>query len=237
MKKILVLLSILSFSIYSFSQEKITGFGKLQLGMSSDIIMEIGYPIIKIKTPSAYINKVYKNTTSIKIFKFISDTITFAKPKNDCYLDNRVEHYYIPFVSITENIKLEGVELVFFENKLITIKCNSNSLLKEALDLKYGNSTFTTEEEKREFVYTYTGNTITKTDVTYTYEWATNSPNVTCIDRFMKFHNSKGEPLYLTYTKLHDSSYDEELRISEKRIEDRGNSKKTVSTTDLLKGF
>lgn len=217
MKKLffVFILYFLSTSIYS--QLKINGFGKLKLDDPVTIVNQMGYEVIPISTQDEYFSKVYKKYNSTKIYELLPDTIQNYKISSSS-LDKRVRVFSIPKYPVTEKIEIKLVTLKFFNNKLIDIFCDLTIELTDALTTKYGEPKIKVEEEDHEFVNSYSGNSVTKTDKTFTSTWETNDLNISCTSLLKHYYNDKGEENFISFVHLYNTSYGEEIRKAEDSI-------------------
>ena len=241
-KTIMILISLIS--MFSFSQEKINGFGKLKLGMSVSDLPELAVAI-QIRNKNEYYKNVYGNTTN-KVFEMFPDT-------NDEYnivgsLDKRVRSFHIGNMSITDNIFIFDIDLKFFDGKLYEIYVHEGNVpgyknarkLDELLTTKYGAPKSDSKEEEKYYTNSY-GTKITKKDQTFEHTFNTNSPNVRCYYYFSSRHDSKGEISFMEFIRLYETNIwnlvydaeDEQQEIIKKRIEKREEDKKK----ELLIGF
>jgi hypothetical protein len=240
LKKTILTLLFLYIYIGLNAQTKITGFGKLKLGSPITIISEMGYSVESISTNQDYYKKIWKSkysgTSATKIYEFIADSTQDSQITSSS-LDPRVRVFWISNYSVTDGIEIKAVKLKFFNEKLIDIYCDGNEKLDEALTIKYGDPQKDVKEEEKKFTYTYTGNTVTKIDRTFTSKWETNDKNITCVGVLMKWYNNEGEENYLTYVQLSDNSYNEEINKVETTIKERIKNKKQLIKKQSLDGF
>jgi hypothetical protein len=217
MKKVSMALLFALTTIVSYSQNKMNGLGKLQLGMSIDDIPELSNAT-KMNSYDEYIRKVYKNTTNRNIYEQISDTSGLKYSHLGSY-DKSVRVFTIPTYQITENIELKLVELKFKDNKLYSIYADYDSKLNDGLTIKYGEPKLETEEKEQNYTNGY-GTKITKVDQRFEKTWVTNDINLSCISVLYKYHDSKGQANYITYTHLKNKSISTQVENEEKRIKD-----------------
>lgn len=138
MKK-LILIVIILFTITMESQIKINGFGKLQLGMTSEEVFNLNNNKTKVYTDS--IDKHFN-------FCGFEQTEEFMK-----FNGSEVKYYYIHSLPITEEISI-NVLLGFYEDKLFSILINnlgSSNILELILD-KYGKPTITYRDNLKKFI-------------------------------------------------------------------------------------
>jgi len=236
MRKTILSMIFLSTIIGLSGQTKITGFGKLRLGDSISIVNEMGYDVETVTKDNDYFSKVYKNSRATKIYELVADS-TEERPVTGSSLDLRVRVFAAPKYSVTDNIEIKSVQLKFFKNRLIEINCDGDSKLEEALTLKYGEPKKNLKEKENKFTYTYTGNTVTKTDQTFTSEWTTNDKNISCTSVLSKWYSSKGEASYLSYINLADNSHNEDIRKTEEAVKERLKNRELLKKKESLNGF
>jgi len=219
------------------AQTKIRGFGKLKLGSTTEILNDMGYSKIeRISNDDDYYEKVYDNPKAKKIFELIADTNEKYQVVSSS-LDKRVRVFKVPKYSVTKNIKIESVELTFFNDSLIYIQCDYNEQLTEALTIKYGEPEIDIKEKEKQFTSTYTGNAITKIEETFTSEWQTNDSMVSCRSFLKKYYNSDGEERFISYVSLSDISHFAEIMEEEKRVKERIKNRELLEKKKALEGF
>ena len=214
MKTLLFAFTISFFALTISAQNKITGFGKLQLGMSVYDIPELS-KAKKVTTSVQYFTSVYNNTSK-NVYEVICDT-TEKYPQG--IYDTRVREFQIGKYNVTESIEVTNITLKFFNDKLYSIDIK-DSKLNELLTAKYGDGELTSKEEDHTFQNGY-GATFVKTDRTFTTTWKTDEPNVTCKSVLMSWYNDHGEHNVIAYTILEDDSHKDEINDASKIIEDR----------------
>ena len=116
MKKLLVF-SMLLVSFVSYGQQKITSFGKLQLGMSVNDMTELSNA--KYIKQSEYFDKVYENKT-INVYEAQLDTL--KRGLSFVTTSTNVRIFQIGQVKLTDNITLKDVTLKFYNDKLYSIQ-------------------------------------------------------------------------------------------------------------------
>lgn len=248
MKKYLILLCLI-FSSYSYTQVKpiketvikkddqklkITGFGKLQLGMSVSDLDELK----EAKEMTSYIDyvmKVYRKIDNKTVYEQIFDSTkvqrSFASP------NNKVRIFTVPKIKITDNIALILVELKFYEDKLYDILCNTNTDVDEALTFKYGAPKIEKKVEEKKFTYTNTGNTVTKIENTYTSTWNTNDTNIDCHSYIRNLFDNEGKESYISFIKLNNMSIVDNVYVFEKKYFVAEKIKKEALKKAKLSGF
>ena len=240
MKKTIIILLITLIAIFSFSQEKINGFGRLKLGMSVSDLPELNdLKLIQIRNKNDYFRKAY-HSESNEVFEMFPDT-------NEEYnivgsLDKRVRSFHIGNIYITDNINIKNVDLKFFDGKLYHIQVDNESSknLDELLIAKYGAPKTDFNEKEKYYTNSY-GTKITKNEITLEQTFNTNSPNIRCYYHFSNYYNSKGEVSFLQYINLFEVSIvsivheenDKQKEIIKNRIAKREEDKKK----ELLIGF
>ena len=213
---------------------KITGFGKLRLGMYVKDLDELK-AAKEMKTYNDFISKVYKNYSNNNVYEQITDTTKiergFGSP------DKKVRIFTVPKINVTDEIVLKFVELKFYDDKLYYIKCDYDKNLIDALTLKYGAPKVDTKEEDREFTYTYTGNKITKKERKYTSNWSTGDIDVICQSMMSNYFNSKGEESFLSYVNLYNKQTLIMISKSESDFFDKKKAKEEAEKKAKLSKF
>jgi len=214
MKVLLFAFTIVFFTLTTSAQNKITGFGKLQLGISVNDIPELS-KAKKVTTSDQYYKSVYNNTSK-NVNEVVCDTLE-KNPKGT--YDTRVREFQIGQYNVTESIVVTDITLKFFNDKLYSIDIK-DSKLRELLEAKYGNGKLTTEKEDHTFQNGY-GAKFVKTDKTYTTTWETDNQNVTCKSVLMSWYNDHGEQKIISFTILEDDSHTDEINEASTIIKDR----------------
>jgi len=218
MKKIMLLALATMLTLNVISQTPLTGIGKLKLYSPISLINELGYnentKIIDNK--SDFFKYAYKKSSGDNIYEIVQDS---TKEKfYGGYYNKDVRKFYLPSYKVIPTLEINCLNLVFYKDTLISIKCNGSTELGEALDLKYGNSNLDLKTEDHTFTYTYTGATVIKTDETYTKTWNTNTKNITCNSVLMIWYDSKGEKLSDYTFSLSDNYYEKIISDIESKI-------------------
>ena len=230
MKQILVVAIALIASISSYSQNKITGFGKIQIGMSVESLEELQNA--KAVPNSDFYTKVYKNTSK-NIYESVLDTtqkyISFGS------LDKRVRVFQLGQLQLTENILLTDITLKFFNNKLYEIEVQDKKM-DELMTSKFGNPKEDVKTKDNTFVNGY-GTKFVKTDITTTHTWETGNLNLSCWYTDMYWYNDKGEIRYAGYAMLRDKSIGKQVEEEENKVIARINKREEDKKKDLVKGF
>ncbi|OAV70685.1 hypothetical protein Barb4_01170 [Bacteroidales bacterium Barb4] len=185
-----------------FSQEKITGIGKLKLFSSANVIKEIGYikePIL-VTSEREYLSKVYKKYENKELY-----LLGISENKNDKiarvpFCDS-VKVYYIPSYIPVDGVVLSGITLKFFNDSLYSIMIDSPDGLRAALTLKYGKPEHEKKEKERIFVNGL-GIEITKIDSEYTTTWEKENKEISCYYFSKFYHSDKGELNHFEYFSL-----------------------------------
>lgn len=227
---LVLIITILAFN-QVFGQEKITGFGRLQIGMSIDSIPELQNAKL-IRTHEQYMDEVYGDQ-STRVFELDPDTTKEAY--GFASFDPRVREFYVGVFNLTPTIQIEKVEMKFFNNKLYSIKIEDLKL-KDLLVTKYGDGTLTSETKDHTFQNGY-GAKFVKTDRTYTRTWATGNPSYTCYFVTMLWYNDKGKENGLAYGLLEDKSYEDEIRAANKAVKERMRQRELQSKKAAIDGF
>lgn len=194
MKKLLLLFCLLTISILSLAIEKkthlVTGISIFQIGASKEKILhdldsmnfkgpveESAYKLSKYHSDQLKSNNiVYKGKLSVDTLNLnpdkVYDTNLYLEME---MLNPNVEKYFIKIFPITDEIKLENVELFFYNGQLEYFTINNNKSVSDALDLKYGESNSEVKTKEVTCTYTYTGATKIEKDIEVTKTW--DNPN------------------------------------------------------------
>jgi hypothetical protein len=231
MKKVLMVTMITLTSFIGFGQQKISGFGKLQLGMSVNDIPELTNSI-EVKNSNDYIMKVYQNTSN-KVYEVFADTTDKYNTMGS--FDKRVRVFHLGNYNVTENINIKDVDLKFFNNKLYSIHVGDYKI-DELLTTKYGEPKKDFEEKEKYYTNGY-GMKITKKDQTFKHTYNTNIPNVECYYELMSWHDSKGEKLIVSFTILEDKIISDVVSKEVDMVKSRINKREEDKKKGLVSGF
>jgi hypothetical protein len=193
----------------------ITGFGKLQLGMSIEDIPELSN-----QKNSTNVTEIFPDTTK-KYFR------------GD--LDKRVRTFKLVKLALTENIIVNEVQLKFFENHLYHIFIGDTKM-NDLVKTKYGIGKTELKEKEKTFQNGY-GATFVKTDKTFKTSWIVDKPNVSLESSILTWHNEKGEKLDAYYIVLQDTKHNDEIAEVNaqirKRIQQNIDNKNKVELKDF----
>lgn len=246
MKKTIIILFITLIAIFSFSQEKINGFGRLKLGMSVSDLPELNdLKLIQIRNKNDYFRKAY-HSESNEVFEMFPDT-------NEEYnivgsLDKRVRSFHIGNIYITDNINIKNVDLKFFDGKLYEIAVNETNSdsndnakkLAELLTAKYGEPKTDIKTEEKHYTNGY-GTDIIKKNITLNQTFNTNSLNISCYYHVLAYHDSKGKLSIIEYIRLSETNIStlvyEEVNKQESIIKNRIAKREEDKKKELLIGF
>lgn len=205
---------------------KINGLGKLQLGMSVDDLDELN-TAVKMTSHMDYVTKVWNKRDNTVVYEQILDSTEFEEKFGSPNKNERV--FTVPVIRITENISIKLVELKFHNDKLYYINFDFDKDVNDALTIKYGEPKLETKENIKKFTYTYTGNTVEKTEQFFTYEWNTNDLNIECISKLIKYFNDKGEQKYIAYTQIKNKIIESDMnRLKEIYIKNMKSKKEAA---------
>lgn len=231
MKNLVLTLTITLISLVSNAQTQITGFGRLQLGMSVNDISEL----VDAKTISnerEYLSKVYKNK-GYSVYEAQIDTLN-KYPMFATHSKN-VRKFQLGQIKLTDNITLTDVELSFYNDKLYSIQINDDKI-DELIIAKYGEGKVTTETKDHTYQNGY-GAKFIKTDLKKEINWNTNVTENKCYYITNYWYNSKGEINHYEYASLSNTKIsnivDNELKQLVSRIDKREEEKKK----GLVSGF
>lgn len=219
-------------SVSTFAQTKITGFGKLQLGMTLSELPELK-EAIPVSNSTDFFRYVYDKTDGTTWYTLIADTT--QKNPSCGSLDKKVSEYHVGEYKVTETISVKNVTLKFYDSKLISIKTSLLGM-SDILNTKFGEGNLDLKEKDRTFVNGY-GAKFIKTDKTYTTTWVTNVPNVTLESVLMIWYNDSGEKLSINYVKLENSSYNNKIKSAENDVITRIEKREQDKKKSLVSGF
>ena len=228
MKKKLLLLLLCLITGSLFAQLKIKGFGKLKLDSPISIIYDMGKKIIPINSSTEYSYKVYKKYTSKDIFELKADTTQTYMVSNSS-VNKRIRVFVIPKYKVMKGITMSGVRLRFYDDKLISVHCDTSEGLEDAITTKYGKPTIDIRKEEKIFTNSATGRKVVKEDAFYTTSWSTYDSVISCESRLIQYHDDEGEANYIKYTYLSNSIFDKQIRKSEDSI------KKAIKIRKLMR--
>ena len=229
MKKILIL-SLLFVSQITYAQNKINGFGKLQLGMAVKDLPELSNA--KLASDKDFFNGVYGNISS-SVYEALSDTN--KKYQSFGCLDKRVRIFQIGRLQLTDNITLYDITLNFFNDKLYRIEIKDKKL-DELLTTKYGTPQEDIKTKDNTFQNGY-GAKFVKTDITKTHKWETGNDNISCWYTDMYWYNDSGKLNYIGYALLSDKSITKLVEIESDIVKARITKREEDKKKDLVNGF
>lgn len=146
MKKLITTFILLNcFHVLLYGQDsipkEITSIGKFEINKTTiSILDELQKELkTKIKVCSSSMDQLnYKNSQENFILQLVKDTIKEYNSPPQALHCEKAKVFSIKGYSIA-NIMLEGLELTFFNDTLIELKCDGTTEFMEAIHLKYGN--------------------------------------------------------------------------------------------------
>ncbi len=232
MKKIAIS-TVLSLVITIISaQSNITGFGLLQLGMSSEQIPLLAKAEL-ISSRDLMEHSDYENEN--KIYEIKPDTLAEMFPYYGS-LDMGVKCFYIDRLNVTPDIVLEKITLRFKNDKLYAIKiCDFQ--MKEILVNKYGEPSRLTETEDKIFADDK-GNRVVKEDSKITSTWRVKNLNFACFEvQRMWYSELDGKLNFMVATFLHDKNIQAEVGANEEEMRHRMRERELLRKKEKLKSF
>ena len=226
-----MVLLLASVAIASFAQEKITGFGRLQLGMLVQDIPELSNPKF-INGTSEYFSKVYKNTSD-NVYEAQIDTL---KPSsNFVTISTNQRIFHVGRIKLTDNITIKDVTLKFYNDKLYSIECG-DSQIDDLLTSKYGEGKVETETKDHTFQNGY-GAKFVKTDLKKEITWNTNDAQIKCyyIDNY--FYGSDGKLLHYEFASLSNKATENSIHEEFKSVVARVSKRDADKKKELVSGF
>ena len=230
MKKLITAFAFSITAIVSFAQSKITGFGKLQLGMSISDISELSNAT-RVSKKDQYYKEVYQNIGS-KNYEITCDT-TETEPLGS--FDRNVREFQIGKFNLTDNIELTDITLKFYGDKLYSINIK-DSKLKDLLTTKYGEGKTTIKTEDHIFQNGY-GAKFTKTDSDLKIVWETGAPNVLCEYVMTILYLSDGKPLIVSFGHLVDEKQNNAVYKYDETIKAKSEKEASEKKKSDLNGF
>ncbi len=199
MKNNKIFLILIFFISPIYGQNKILGFGKLKIGMKISEVSEI--------KDAAHLSKFNRGyDPSIRsAYELIPDTNNSLSEMVG-FLNKDARIFIVPKIQITDQIEINQVELIFFLDSLVSIRCGYdevgwvlNSSIRRALTIKYG------YPREQKIVGTV-------------WKWNSGDPSIVCEEYLHEFYISY-KKYYNYYLKL-ENSYKMKL-IEEKENADR----------------
>ena len=229
MKKLLVVTMVFA-SFISYGQNKITGFGRIQLGMSVNELTELSDA--KLAGDDEYFSKVYENTTK-NVYEAKLDTL--SRSSSFTTRTNKVRVFQVGQIKLTDNITLKDVTLKFFNDKLYSIQIKDDQI-DDLITTKYGEGKVQTETKDHTFQNGY-GAKFVKTDLKKEITWNSNDPQISCYYITNYWYNDSGKLLHYEYGNLSYTNIEKivnnENEIVKARIDKREEDKKK----SLVSGF
>ena len=229
MKKLLVF-SMVLVSFVSYGQQKITSFGKLQLGMSVNDMTELSNA--KYIKQSEYFDKVYENKT-INVYEAQLDTL--KRGLSFVTTSTNVRIFQIGQVKLTDNITLKDVTLKFYNDKLYSIQVKDNQI-DDLLTTKYGQGKEDVETKDHTFQNGY-GAKFVKTDLKKEITWNTNDPQISCYYITNYWYGSDGKLLHYEYASLSNKTIENIVNEEEKKVFARIKQREEDEKKGLISGF
>jgi hypothetical protein len=230
MKKIMMVAIVLIASVSVFAQTKITGFGKLQLGMEVKDIPELsGAKFINGSTE--YFEKVYESKRP-ECYEAKLDSLNYSSFGT---LVDKERIFHVGQISVTENITLSDVELKFYNDKLYSIKVGDGKV-DELITTKYGAPKEEVKTEDHTFQNGY-GAKFVKTDLKKTHTWTTNDPQTECYYVNNYWYNDSGKLLHIDYCYLTNNQIAKLVQDENKKVIVRRKQREEDKKKALTAGF
>jgi hypothetical protein len=217
-------------SFVSYGQQKITSFGKLQLGMSVNDMTELSNA--KYIKQSEYFDKVYENKT-INVYEAQLDTL--KRGLSFVTTSTNVRIFQIGQVKLTDNITLKDVTLKFYNDKLYSIQVKDNQI-DDLLTTKYGQGKEDVETKDHTFQNGY-GAKFVKTDLKKEITWNTNDPQISCYYITNYWYGSDGKLLHYEYASLSNKTIENIVNEEEKKVFARIKQREEDEKKGLISGF
>jgi hypothetical protein len=230
--KRLLLLTIL-FANTAFAQDKVSGLGKFKLKVTTTAITdEVAKELnSKLKVVNNYSDEIgYKYGKPSIIELKVDTTKEYGSPiyAHEC-LAARV--FYINEYTIA-NIKIKDIYLTFLNDTLVNIRCERNTELNEAFELKYGEPKKEYKEKEVKCTYTYTGADVTYIEQSLSSTWY--NGDISCTFQLSKHYDSKCEKQLLSYCYFTVEGSITEITVCDRKIEEeREKRKKSEKKTTL----
>jgi hypothetical protein len=115
MRRILIFTSVCTLisCVVCFSQEKISGIGKLKIFSSVTELKNMGFKNMQKVTEMKIMDK--KNT----LYEIISDTVKGNKKEVEGYYNPNIRVFYIPELEIAKDVIIHRLKLVYYRDSLI----------------------------------------------------------------------------------------------------------------------
>ena len=231
MKKVSMVLLFALITMSSFSQAKINGFGRLQLGISVNDVPELSNPKF-LKSSDEYFDKVYENTSD-DVYEAKLDTLNLNSSFITTTIKERIFH--IGQIKLTDNITLKDVTLKFYNDKLYSIQVKDDKI-DELITTKYGEGKAVTETKDHTFQNGY-GAKFVKTDLKKEITWNTNDPQVSCYYITNFWYNDNGKLLHYEYASLNNKTIENIVDNETKMVKFRINKREEDKKKSLVSGF
>lgn len=168
-----------------FSQNKINGIGKLQLGMT---VTEF---------EQEFLNTIY--------FQEKANPKQYASLSMVPFVDN-VKTFQLKTYEPVKGYTIDELYVYFYNDSLYMLKTKVYTNITEALTLKYGEPKTDTKETSAKYKFEFTGAVVTKTNYVFTNKWNTGHKDIECLSIMHSWHDSKGKEITLFEFNLFKNS-------------------------------
>lgn len=222
MKRLLLSTMVIFSSLCIFAQEGIN-ISFLRTGLDADTLTEIVGK--KIKTSGAIFQR---NDDLVEI-------VEVERDDNSEYLDIYFRKKFVPNYRIfkakkfiVSDVEFHGVEMVFHNNKLISLRSNYESKLKDILTFKYKEPVTNIKKDSVHCTFKMTGNDVTYETFSVQYDWLVGKDKAGL--HIGSYYNDKCEKniVSLFYLKdiKEDELYSEEVTKREQVLSDEKDAAK-----------
>jgi len=141
-----------------------------------------------------------------------------------------VKYYYIKGYKVSD-IELVNLELEFYKDTLIEIKCDVTIELTDAIKLKYGEGETKIEKKEIKCTYTFNGNSISYEEISMNESWR--YKDIHSLIQFSKYYNSDCKERTLNYISISKIGAYDMISKCEKEITDIENQEKLKKLKDF----
>lgn len=221
----------------SYSQDNfIKGIGPFKIGLATTaIINEIADKAkIKLKGSTSlmdyYNDYDSKKTTGI----YLLQRTEKDKDRTDPRFTNHpfVKTFYIDYYEVAE-VPIKGIYLRFYNDTLYDFQCDYSTLLREAIDLKYGKGNDSVVVKKVKCNSRLSGD-FEEEEKSFHFSWPTGDKNILCVGCIGHYYDYKCEKNYLSYFYVKNSTLSIQINKEVARVEiDQENKLKAEKKSKL----
>lgn len=181
-----------------FALAQLQGIGIFKVGLSTSSIIEAIAKENKVEVKESYGYgdlQGYNPYTGKKTNK-----ILYLREKDGVYPNVKylkspnVKVYYLNYYEVS-GVPLTKIYLSFYKDTLYEINCESNTAIREAMNIKYGNGKIETTEKEIKCVSPFAGEYTLK-ETASTIIWKSEIPNIAATDIQSVYYDSKCQRQY-----------------------------------------